>query len=282
MNAVATSRYAVIGNPVAHSRSPFIHAEFARQTGEALAYERMLCPMDGFAAAVRTFAAAGASGCNVTMPFKFEAFDLAARKTDRARLAGACNTLAFTAEGWIGDNTDGAGLVRDIERNAGVSLAGARVLLVGAGGGAAGALGALAAKGADVVVANRGRDRAERLVSRFLERAGTTVQGRVRASGLDDCGTAFDIVVNASASSATGAPVPVAESVLRPGALALDMMYGPLSAGFLAWAAQHGAVGRDGLGMLVEQAAEAFLFWRGVEPETTRVLAALRRQLGAA
>lgn len=281
--SASPSRYAVAGNPVEHSQSPFIHAAFARQTGEAVAYGRLLCPMDGFAATVRAFAAAGASGCNVTMPFKFEAFDLAARKTARAVLAGACNTLRFDDGDWLGDNTDGAGLVRDIERNAGVALAGARVLLVGAGGGAAGALGPIAAAGAaEIVVANRSRDRAERLVARFLASPGAIAPGRVRASGLDDCGMAFDIVVNASASSATGAPVPVAESVLRPDTLALDMMYGPKAAAFIAWATQHGAVGRDGLGMLVEQAAEAFLFWRGVEPETASVLASLRRGLDAA
>ncbi len=281
--SAAPSRYAVAGNPVEHSQSPFIHASFARQTGEAVAYERLLCPMDAFAATVRAFAAAGASGCNVTMPFKFEAFDLAARKTARAVLAGACNTLRFDGGDWLGDNTDGAGLVRDIERNARVTLAGARVLLVGAGGGAAGALGPIAAAGAtEIVVANRSRDRAERLVDRFLASPGAVAPGRVRASGLDDCGTAFDVVVNASASSATGAAVPVAESVLRPGTLALDMMYGPKAAAFIAWATQHGAVGRDGLGMLVEQAAEAFLFWRGVEPGTASVLAELRRRLDAA
>ena len=278
------SRYAVAGNPVEHSQSPFIHAAFARQTGEAVAYERLLCPMDGFAATVRAFAAAGASGCNVTMPFKFEAFDLCARKTARAVLAGACNTVRFDHEGdWLGDNTDGAGLVRDIERNAGVALAGARVLLIGAGGGAAGALGPIAAAGAaEIVVANRSRERAERLVDRFLASPGAVAPGNVRASGLDDCGPAFDVVVNASASSATGASVPVGGRVLRPGTLALDMMYGPKAAAFIAWATQHGAVGRDGLGMLVEQAAEAFLFLRGVEPETASVLASLRRRLDAA
>ena len=281
--SASPSRYAVAGNPVEHSQSPFIHAAFARQTGEAVAYERLLCPMDGFAAAVRAFAAAGASGCNVTMPFKFEAFDLAARKTARAVLAGACNTLRFDEGDWIGDNTDGAGLVRDIERNAGVALAGARVLLVGAGGGAAGALGPIAAAGAaEVVVANRSRERAERLVDRFLASPGAVTPGRVHASGLDDCGTAFDVVVNASASSAMGASVPVAESVLKQGTLALDMMYGSKAAAFITWATRHGGLGRDGLGMLVEQAAEAFLFWRGVEPETATVLASLRRRLDAA
>ncbi len=276
----AAGRYAVIGHPVEHSQSPYIHAAFAAQTGEAVVYERRLCPMDGFGASVRAFADAGASGCNVTMPFKFEAFALAARKTPRALLAGACNTLTFTADGWVGDNTDGAGLVRDIERNAGVPLFGARVLLVGAGGGAAGALGALALTGAaEIVVANRNVDRAHRLVARLVETLGAGPRSPVRAAALDDCGSAFDIVVNASASSATEAPVPVSAAVLRPGTLALDMMYGPLAQGFVAWATRHGAVGRDGLGMLVEQAAEAFLSWRGVEPETTIVLAALRHRL---
>ncbi len=150
-------RYAVAGNPVAHSESPFIHAAFAQATGEPVEYERLLCPMDAFASTVRAFAEAGASGCNVTLPFKHEAYALCSRHTVRAELAGACNTLRFDAhEGWLGDNTDGAGLLRDVERNAGCSLQGARVLLVGAGGGAAGVLGPLASSGAaEVVVANR-------------------------------------------------------------------------------------------------------------------------------
>jgi shikimate dehydrogenase len=275
------SRYAVVGNPVAHSQSPYIHAAFAAQTGEALAYDRLLCPLDGFVATVRAFAAGGASGCNVTMPFKFEAFELAARRTARAELAGACNVLRFDANGWHGDNTDGAGLVRDIERNAGIALRGARVLLIGAGGGAAGALGALCATGAaEVMVANRTLERARALVARV--RAGSSSVGRVAAASLDGCGAAFDVVVNASATSASGAPVPVAASVLRRGGLALDMMYGPAADAFLAWAKAHGASPRDGLGMLVEQAAEAFAFWRRRQPETAPVLAALRRRLAGA
>src|SRR6185436_18726062 len=246
------SRYAVVGHPVAHSQSPFIHAAFAAQTGEPVVYERLLCPLDGFTAAVREFAAGGASGCNVTMPFKFEAFERVAKATPRARIAAACNTLRFDADGWLGDNTDGAGLVRDIERNAGVALRGARILLIGAGGGAAGALGPLLASGASEVVV---------------------------AAPLDRCGEAFDIVVNATATSVAGAAVPVAPSVLRRGGLAIDMMYGPAAASFVAWAEAHGARGRDGLGMLVEQAAEAFLLWRGVEPETAPVLRALRERI---
>ncbi|MCE9660172.1 MAG: shikimate dehydrogenase [Burkholderiales bacterium] len=275
----ATSRYAVVGHPVAHSLSPFIHDEFARQTGEAVAYERLLCPLDAFADSVRSFAAGGASGCNVTMPFKFEAFTLAARHTPRAELAGACNTLRFDAGGWTGDNADGAGLVADIVSNAGVSLRGARLLLVGAGGGAAGALGPLLAAGpAEVVVANRTASRAAELVARHAL-AAAAAGAVLRASALEDCGHAFDVVVNASASSVTSAALPVDAAVLRPGTLALDMMYGPPAEGFVAWARAHGATGRDGLGMLVEQAAEAFFFWRGVRPRTDVVLAMLREQV---
>lgn len=281
--ALQPARYAVVGNPVAHSESPFIHAEFARQTGESLSYERVFCEMDAFAATLHSFAAAGASGCNVTMPFKFEAFDLCTVRTPRAELAAACNTIRFEADYWQGDNTDGAGLLRDIERNAGVRLHGARVLLIGAGGGAAGALGPLIASGAaEVIVANRGVERAVRLVARHapaIVAVATTT--RVAASSLVACGSGFDVVINASASSVGGAPVPVARNVLRPGALALDMMYGAPARAFLAWAEGEGAIARDGLGMLVEQAAEAFELWRGVAPETAPVLAALRSRLAA-
>jgi shikimate dehydrogenase len=279
-------RYAVAGNPVEHSQSPFIHAEFARQTGEALEYGRLLCPLDGFATTLRAFAAdrsAGAvRGCNVTVPFKFEAFGLAARHTPRALRAQAANTLRFDADaegGWLADNTDGIGLVRDIERNAGVALAGRRVLLIGAGGAAAGALGPLLeARPATLVVANRTLAKAEDLVARHADLAtGTALAARAP----QQAGTHFDVVINATASSLQGAAVPVDAGVLAPGALALDMMYGPAAQGFIAWAEAHGACGRDGLGMLVEQAAEAFFVWRGVRPDTAPVLAALRTRLAA-
>jgi shikimate dehydrogenase len=276
-------RYAVVGHPVEHSQSPFIHAEFARQTGEAIVYERVLCPLDGFAATVRTFAANGASGCNVTMPFKFPAFELVSTTTTRAHWAGACNTLRFDADGWCGDNTDGAGLAHDLERNAGVALRGARVLLIGAGGGAAGALGPLIAAGArEIVVANRSVARAEALVARHAAMATPGPEIALRATALDDCGVGFDIVVNASSSSVAGAEVPVSAAVLGPGTLAIDMMYGRQARPFVAWAEANGAIGRDGLGMLVEQAAEAFFFWRGVRPETGDVFALLRRRVDAA
>jgi shikimate dehydrogenase len=269
-------RYAVIGNPVEHSRSPFIHAQFAQATGQVLAYARLPCPVDGFERTVMGFAESGGRGCNVTVPFKFDALRLAARCTDRAALAGAANTLRFDADGWLADNTDGIGLLRDIERNAGVALAGRRVLLIGAGGAAAGALGPLLqARPLALTVANRTPTRARELVRRHAPLAAAHGVA-LRAAGLEDCGAAFDIVVNASASSLAQAAVPVAASVLAPGSLALDMMYGPAAQPFLAWAEAHGARARDGLGMLVEQAAQAFWLWRGVLPETAPVLAALR------
>lgn len=280
---MSRARYAVLGNPVAHSRSPAIHAAFAAQTGEPVDYERILCPLDGFEAAVRAFAATGGRGCNVTVPFKFEAPRLAARVTERAALAGAANVLRFDAAhdgGWLADNTDGAGLVHDLERHAGVALAGQRLLLVGAGGAAAGVLGPLLEAGpAELVVANRTPARAQALVERHRAVAGPA---RLSARTLDDPGEGYDIVVNASSTSLEGEAVPVAPSVLRPGSLAVDLMYGPAAAGFLDWARAHGAVARDGLGMLVEQAAEAFFVWRGVRPETAAVLQALRAQVDAA
>ena len=272
-------RYAVAGNPVEHSQSPFIHARFAQATGEAMEYGRLWCPLDGFAQTVRDFAASGARGCNVTVPFKFDAYALASRHSERATLAQAANVLRFDAAGWFADNTDGAGLVRDIEANAGVPLAGRRMLLIGAGGAAAGALGPLIlARPAELVVANRTLDTAAALVARHATPAASHAVA-LRAASLEDAGESFDVVVNATASSLKGAPIPVAPRVLRPGTLALDMMYGPPARDFLDWARAHGATGRDGLGMLVEQAAEAFLLWRGVRPDTAPVLQALRDKL---
>jgi shikimate dehydrogenase len=277
-------RYAVAGNPVEHSQSPFIHAEFARQTGQLMEYTRLLCPRDSFAQTLRSFVRSDgggtARGCNVTVPFKFEAFELAPRHTDRAALARAANVLRFDPEGWLADNTDGVGLVRDIERNTGMPLAGKRVLLIGAGGAAAGVLGPLlGARPAQIVLANRTTARAEELVARHLGAAGAC---QLLPRGLDDCGVGFDVVVNATTSSLEGAAPPVNARVLAPGALALDMMYGAPAQAFVAWANLHGARGRDGLGMLVEQAAQAFEMWRGVRPDTAPVLAALRARLSGA
>ncbi|HPO18748.1 MAG TPA: shikimate dehydrogenase [Rubrivivax sp.] len=277
----APDRYAVLGNPVAHSQSPFIHAEFARQTGQRLDYTRVQCAMDGFAQAVRDFAASGARGCNVTLPFKFEAAQLARQVTARAALAQAANVLCFDPDGWLADNSDGIGLVRDLRDHAGAALAGARVLLIGAGGAAAGVLGPLLeARPAQLHMVNRTADKAAALLRRH---AALAAQCGVSLScgGLHQAGQAYDVVLNASASSLGGVAAPVCERVLRSGTLALDLMYGAAAQPFMAWAAAHGAVPRDGLGMLVEQAAEAFWLWRGVRPETRSVLQRLRLRIDA-
>ena len=278
----APDRYAVLGNPVAHSQSPFIHAEFARQTGQNIEYTRVLCAMDGFADAVRGFAETGARGCNITMPFKFQAAALAAVETPRAALAQAANVLRFDSSGWLADNTDGIGLVRDLQRNAGVPLRGQRLLLVGAGGAAAGVLGPLLdAQPAELRLVNRTPDKAAALVQRHAALA--AAQGvALSAGGLDDAGEAYDVVLNGSTSSLGGLAAPVSERALKVGTLALDMMYGPAARPFMAWAETHGAMPRDGLGMLVEQAAEAFFLWRGVRPETAAVLQRLHQRLAAA
>lgn len=279
---VPTDLYAVIGHPVAHSRSPAIHTAFAAATGQTLRYERVLAPLDGFAQTLADFAAQGGLGCNVTVPFKFEAFAAAAERSERAELAGAVNTLKRDGNRWLADNTDGVGLVRDIVVNAGVPLAGQRVLLIGAGGAGAGVLGPLLTEGpAQLVLANRSLDKAQALTARhaaLARRHGVDLL----ASGLEAPGTGFDVVLNATASSLGGGAVPVPAAVLKPGALALDLMYGPAARPFLAWATRHGAVGRDGLGMLVEQAAESFAWWRGIRPPTAAVLATLRTEVDAA
>lgn len=274
-----TDRYAVAGNPVEHSRSPAIHAMFAEQTGQSLVYERLLAPLDAFEATLRAFAAGGAKGCNVTVPFKFDAFALATEHTERAALARAVNTLRFDEGGWVGDNTDGAGLVNDIQRNARRPLEGLHVLLVGAGGAAAGVLGSLiTARPARIAVVNRSVDKAQALVASHAH-LGQALNVELAAATLAEAPAAQDIVVNATSSSLAGAASPVDARVLKPGSLALDMMYGPKAQGFLDWAAAHGAEPRDGLGMLVEQAAEAFHFWRDLRPDTAPVLKALRATL---
>lgn len=280
--------YFVIGNPIAHSKSPQIHARFAELTGHTLRYERLLAPLDGFDATLAHLMRNGARGCNVTVPFKLQACEAAphAQQSARAQLAQAANTLWFDTHGVHADNTDGLGLVNDIQANAGVSLAGCDVLLVGAGGAAAGALAPLlAAAPRRVVVVNRTLDKAEALVARH--NAHPSLQKLLQhtelvAHPMEGVAGDFDVVINATASSLSGTGVPVSHTVLRPGALAYDMMYGPAADGFLAWAAANGAVPRDGLGMLVEQAAEAFLLWRGVRPPAAQVLAEMRALMPSA
>jgi shikimate dehydrogenase len=268
--------YCLMGNPVEHSKSPWIHARFAELTGQQLHYGKRLIALDGFATAMQAFIAEGGRGCNITVPFKFEAAALANQTSERARLAQACNVLTFKDGAILADNTDGAGLVNDIQRNAGVDLAGRRVLLIGAGGAAAGVLGPLLQAGpAHLTVANRTRDKASALVARHAT-PGLLQITELLAHDLQGLEGNFDVIINASASSLSGSAVPVDASVLKPGALAYDMMYGPAAQGFMRWANENGAVARDGLGMLVEQAAEAFLIWRGVLPPAQQVLAELR------
>lgn len=276
LSATSIDQYCVMGNPVEHSRSPWIHARFAELTGQALHYERRLVPLDGFVQALHGFAAAGGRGCNITVPFKLEAAQAATHRSERVQLAGAANTLTFIDGTIHADNTDGLGLVADIERNAGMRLAGCDVLLIGAGGAAAGALGPLLAAGPrSITVANRTVARAQALVQTHAPLA-LLQKIELLAQSTKALEANFDIIINATASSLAGAEVPVPAGVLRPASLAYDMMYGPAAQGFLDWATQHGARARDGLGMLVEQAAEAFLVWRGVRPPGGQVLTELR------
>ena len=270
-------KYCVFGNPIAHSKSPDIHAAYAAQTGQQLRYEKRLAPVDGFADAVRAFIAEGGKGANVTVPFKLEAHKLAGALTVRAQAAGAVNTLVFNEDGIIGDNTDGAGLVTDIVFNAQTPIAGKRVLLLGAGGAARGVvLPILEHRPATLVIANRTVATAEALVQQFAALAG---EGVLSACGFAGIQGSFDIVINATSASLSADLPPVPPSAFKPGALALDMMYGKEPTVFLQFAASHGAATRDGLGMLGEQAAEAFMAWRGVRPETAPVLSALRAKL---
>jgi shikimate dehydrogenase len=268
-----TDRYCVFGNPIGHSKSPLIHTAFARQTGQDLSYTAQLAPLDGFAASVAEFAAAGGRGANVTVPFKEEAFRLADQLTPRAQLAGAVNMLSFTNVGIVGDNTDGAGLVRDISVNLATPLAGQRILLLGAGGAARGAIGPLLeAHPVRLFIANRTADKAATLAERFS--ALGPIAGGAYAE-LD--GQSFDIVINATSASLGGELPPLPTGLFAPGSLAYEMMYGRGDTPFMAFARQEGAARlADGLGMLVEQAAEAFLLWRGVRPDGAAVMAQLR------
>jgi shikimate dehydrogenase len=267
--------YVVIGNPIAHSKSPEIHAQFAAQTGQQLSYERLLAPLQGFKAAVKVFIANGGKGANVTVPFKLDAHALADHLTERARLAGAVNTLKFEGGVILGDNTDGAGLVADIVHNAGVSLADKRVLLLGAGGAARGALlPLLEQQPATLTIANRTHAKAQELATQFAEFGTLDAAEFTRLQG------SFDVIVNATSASLDADVPPLPASVFSSATLAYDMMYGKQPTVFMEFAHRHGAVTRDGLGMLLEQAAEAFFLWRGVRPETAEVFRALRQQLG--
>lgn len=269
-------RYVVIGNPIAHSKSPQIHALFAQQSGHTISYERMLVPLDAFDQAVNEFIAAGGRGANVTVPFKLDAFRFANQLSPRAQAAGAANTLRFEAGEIFGDNTDGVGLVRDIRDNAGVSIRGQRVLLLGAGGAARGVIQPLLAEApAELVIANRTPERAQALAVQFAAESPVAIQA-CSFTALDN---RFDIVINATSASLTSELPAVPVKLFATASFVYDMMYAATPTPFMQLAAKQGAATRDGLGMLVEQAAESFFIWRGVRPETAPVHQWLREQL---
>lgn len=270
-----TDKYAVIGNPVSHSKSPLIHTMFARQTRQDISYEAIEAPLDGFAARVMALRGKGYRGCNVTVPFKFEAYKLATQRSALAEAAQAVNTLQFSSDGdaILGDNTDGTGLIRDIRTNLGIALHHKRVLLIGAGGAAYGVALPLAEAGAKLTIANRTADKARALAASF-----SSLRSVVSSGSLDDlAGRQFDAVINATSAGLSGSGIPLPPGIFAPGALAYDMMYGRETP-FMKFAREHGAAKvADGLGMLVEQAAESFLIWRGIRPETAPVIEALRK-----
>ena len=282
-----SGRYGVVGNPIAHSWSPPIHEAFGRETGRALSYERVLAPIEpagGFEAMVHDFFASGGRGLNITVPFKERAFQLVNRRTPRAEVAGACNTLMPVDGGLLGDNTDGPGLVTDIEDRLGVSLAGKRLLLLGAGGAARGVALPLIERGlASLTVANRNVERAEALLAMLpdivpltaLPLTALTAEAR-RPTGA----SAFDIIIDGTAAG-LAQPLPLLDPALFTRCeLAYDMVYSAEPTGFLKQAAAAGVPQlSDGLGMLVEQAALAFSLWHGVMPTSTPVYASIRREV---
>lgn len=278
--------YGVIGNPIAHSKSPAIHQRFAQLCHQELVYDRIEFPLGGFKQQLNALRQQHSNplvsilrGCNVTIPFKNDAFEFATEHSARALLAKACNTLRFDQDRVYADNTDGLGLVRDIEVNAKYPIKGKKILLLGAGGAASGVLGPLLeAMPQEITVANRTLAKAQTLCeshAALAENLGVNLQSHA----FENLGQAYDILINATASSLSGTLVPIRPDVLSPNALGYDMMYGPNAKAFLDWIQLHGGVPRDGLGMLVEQAAEAFLIWRGVRPDSAKVLQEMREKV---
>lgn len=299
MNSAPVDRYCVIGNPIAQSRSPDIQARFGAQLGEPIDYTRRLAPVDRFEASVRAFFGEGGLGMNVTAPFKVEAATLADRASPRVIRAGAANCLRLR-DGLIeAENFDGVGLVRDLTHNLGVPLAGRRVLLLGAGGAARGVIDPLLEAGVrELVIANRTRSRAEALAEAFASSPASSAASSagpaaiVRGIALDEVAQAqsastssstangaFDVVIDATSAALEGEAVLLPPGAFAPSALAYAMAYGKGLTPFLASAAEAGARVADGLGMLVEQAAESYAWWRGRRPETGAVLAELAARL---
>ncbi|WP_078083163.1 shikimate dehydrogenase [Microbulbifer mangrovi] len=268
-------KYAVIGNPIKQSMSPDIHSAFAQQTGQDIEYGKLFAEVDGFKHVVNQFFAGGGKGLNVTAPFKLDAFEYADELSERARTAGAVNTLALQSDGTLlGDNTDGPGLVSDIKNHLGWPIHGKRLLILGAGGATRGTLLPLLEQNpAALHIANRTARKAEQLAEDFAE------YGSIGASGLDAVPEGFDLIINASAASLSGELPPLSPRALADGCRAYDMVYGAQPTPFMHWATGLGAEVSDGLGMLVGQAAESFALWRGVRPQVAPVLAMLRERL---
>ena len=271
-------RYAVIGNPINQSKSPLIHTEFARASGQQMVYTAIEGPLGRFAETVDTFRAEGGKGLNVTLPFKLEACAYATELSDDARAAGAANALKFEGERVLAQNFDGVGLVRDIVHNLGQPLAGKRVLLLGAGGASRGAILPILREGpARLFIANRSVDKVQQLVREFLAQGASE---RLEGGGYEELGRdTFDVVINATSASLSAAALPLPASAFAVDGLAYDMVYGKGLTPFLRLAQQAGSQLADGAGMLVEQAAEAFAWWRGVRPETRAMIERIRSPL---
>ncbi|WP_064601518.1 shikimate dehydrogenase [Photobacterium sp. J15] len=267
-------KYVVFGNPIAQSKSPLIHTLFARQTSQTMTYEAQLVPLGGFQAAADDFFSSGGRGCNITVPFKEEAFRYATQLTERAKLAGAVNTLKKLDDGVIlGDNTDGEGLVQDLIQHQ-VELKGKRILLIGAGGAARGViLPLLAQQPAQLTITNRTLSKAEQLAGLFFP------YGQVEASALNDLDApVFDVIINSTSASLSGQLPGISEQLITPNVTCYDMVYDSATTTFNQWAQDLGAVMTlDGLGMLVGQAAESFMLWRGLRPGAKQVQRELRR-----
>jgi shikimate dehydrogenase len=268
-------RYAVFGNPISHSKSPFIHTLFARQTNQEMSYTSQLVPVDEFKVAADTFFSQGGKGCNVTVPFKEEAYQYANKLTERAQLAGAVNTLKKLDDGGVlGDNTDGEGLVQDLLLHQ-VPLNGAKILLIGAGGAARGVMKPLLDKQpASITVTNRTFDKAATLAEIFKP------FGHVTALAMPSVNQPFDIIINSTSASLDGKIPALEASIFNSHSVSYDMMYGSGLTAFNQWAVEHGCANAyDGLGMLVSQAAESFMLWRGLRPGSRQILSELRRNL---
>lgn len=272
---MSVEKYAVIGHPIAHSKSPLIHQAFAQQFDKSIVYDKVLAPLDGFLATVQALQQQGYVGANVTVPFKFEAFDLSQTLSERAQAAGAVNTLSFSQAQIEGDNTDGCGLVNDILKHHQTALAAKKILLLGAGGAAQGVmLPLIAQRPAQVTIANRSLDKAQAMLDKFAT-AAQQVGVSLAVTSFTDLNEPYDVVINATSAGLSDTPLALSSQLFSAHTLAYDMMYGRETP-FMQQARIAGAKVADGLGMLIEQAAEAFFIWHGLRPDTAVVIQAFR------